>query len=72
LSATESTPGGMTASITIFTVEKNNWMNISIRGRLMDFSRPRVMGIINITDDSFYAGSRHTAGEEILATAMYA
>jgi dihydropteroate synthase len=44
-------------------------MNISIRGRLMDLSRPRVMGIINITDDSFYAGSRHTADEEILATA---
>ena len=44
-------------------------MNISIRGRLMDLSRPRVMGIINITDDSFYSGSRHTAGEEILATA---
>jgi dihydropteroate synthase len=44
-------------------------MNISIRGRLMDLSRPRIMGIINITDDSFYAGSRHTAGDEILATA---
>ena len=44
-------------------------MNISIRGRLMDLSRPRVMGIINITDDSFYAGSRHTAEEEILSTA---
>lgn len=24
----------------------------------MDFSRPRVMGIINVTSDSFYAGSR--------------
>ncbi|MHC1731622.1 MAG: dihydropteroate synthase [Bacteroidales bacterium] len=44
-------------------------MNISIRGRLMDLSRPRVMGIINITDDSFYAGSRHMAEEEILRTA---
>jgi dihydropteroate synthase len=44
-------------------------MNISIRGRLIDLSRPRVMGIINITSDSFYAGSRHTEGEEILDTA---
>jgi dihydropteroate synthase len=44
-------------------------MNISIRGRLMDLSRPRVMGIINITDDSFYTGSRHTDGDEILSTA---
>lgn len=44
-------------------------MDINIRGRLMDLSRPRVMGIINITDDSFYAGSRHTEDEEILSVA---
>jgi len=44
-------------------------MDINIRGRLMDLSRPRVMGIINITDDSFYAGSRHTGDEEILSVA---
>lgn len=44
-------------------------MYINIKGRLMDLSRPRVMGIINITDDSFYAGSRHTGDEEILSVA---
>lgn len=31
---------------------------IRIEGRLMDFSRPVVMGIINTTPDSFYSGSR--------------
>ncbi|HCM58995.1 MAG TPA: dihydropteroate synthase, partial [Bacteroidales bacterium] len=44
-------------------------MDISIKGRLMDLSKPRIMGIINITDDSFYAGSRHTGMEDILAVA---
>lgn len=31
---------------------------INCRGKLLDLSRPVVMGIINITDDSFYADSR--------------
>ena len=31
---------------------------IHVNGRLMDLSRPQVMGIINVTSDSFYAGSR--------------
>ena len=31
---------------------------INVRGRLMDLSRPVVMGIMNITPDSFFAGSR--------------
>ncbi|QEH42323.1 dihydropteroate synthase [Chitinophaga sp. XS-30] len=31
---------------------------IRCRGKLTDLSRPVVMGIINVTDDSFYAGSR--------------
>ena len=44
-------------------------MDINIRGRLLDLSRPRVMGIINITDDSFYSGSRHTGDKEILSVA---
>lgn len=44
-------------------------MNINIRGELMDLSRPRVMGIINITDDSFYSGSRYTDDDAILSVA---
>jgi len=33
-------------------------LSISIGGRLFPFDRPKVMGIINVTPDSFYAGSR--------------
>jgi dihydropteroate synthase len=44
-------------------------MHINIGGRLMDLARPRVMGIINITDNSFYAGSRYTDDDEILSVA---
>ena len=31
---------------------------INIKGKLMDLSTPQVMGILNVTPDSFYAGSR--------------
>jgi dihydropteroate synthase len=31
---------------------------INCRGRILDLSSPKVMGIINITDDSFYSGSK--------------
>lgn len=31
---------------------------INVRGRLLSFDRPRIMGILNITSDSFYSGSR--------------
>lgn len=33
-------------------------LTINIRGKLMDFRTPRVMGIVNVTPDSFYSGSR--------------
>lgn len=33
--------------------------SLNIKGRLHIFSRPAVMGIINLTDDSFHAPSRH-------------
>ena len=38
---------------------------MNVRGRLMDFSVPRVMGILNVTPDSFYAGSRQQTKAEI-------
>ena len=44
-------------------------MMVNVRGRLMDLSRPRVMGVINITDNSFYSGSRFREGKEIVAVA---
>lgn len=31
---------------------------LNIRGRLVSLARPWVMGIVNVTDDSFYSGSR--------------
>ncbi|MDD3737397.1 MAG: dihydropteroate synthase, partial [Bacteroidales bacterium] len=44
-------------------------MNINAGGRMIDLSRPKVMGIINITDDSFYAGSRHTGDRDVVMAA---
>lgn len=38
---------------------------INVRGRLVDLSRPLVMGILNVTPDSFYQGSRKQTEEEI-------
>ncbi|MBR1410461.1 MAG: dihydropteroate synthase [Prevotella sp.] len=40
---------------------------IRIRGNLMDLSTPKVMGILNVTPDSFYAGSRVQAEADIVA-----
>ncbi len=45
----------------------NNVLNI--KGELIDISKPVVMGIINITPDSFYAASRKQTGNEILQRA---
>lgn len=38
---------------------------INVGGRLMDVSKPRVMGILNVTPDSFYAVSRKQDEAEI-------
>lgn len=40
---------------------------INVNGRLMDLSYPQVMGILNVTPDSFYAGSRKQTEAEIAA-----
>ena len=42
---------------------------INVRGRLVDLSRPVVMGILNATPDSFYAGSRKQTEAEIASRA---
>lgn len=39
---------------------------LKIRGELVDLSVPKVMGILNITPDSFYEGSRLTSIEAVL------
>lgn len=42
---------------------------INVRGRLVDLSQPKVMGILNVTPDSFYTGSRKQTEQEIAARA---
>lgn len=37
---------------------KRNNLSINIKGRLITFEIPKVMGIVNVTPDSFYSGSR--------------
>ena len=40
-------------------------MTANIKGELMDLSSPKVMGILNITPDSFFQGSRKQTEKEI-------
>ena len=42
---------------------------IQIRGKLMDLSTPQVMGILNVTPDSFFAGSRMQTEQAIAGRA---
>jgi len=44
-------------------------MFINIRGGLLDLAKPRIMGIINLTEDSFYSSSRYSSDSEILGAA---
>lgn len=40
-------------------------MTVNIQGKLLDLSTPQVMGILNVTPDSFYADSRKQTEEAI-------
>lgn len=42
---------------------------INVRGKLVDLSRLQVMGILNVTPDSFYSGSRKQTEQEIAGRA---
>ena len=44
--------------------------SIVARGRLVEFRRPAVMGILNVTDDSFYDGGRYRSEEAIVRRAQ--
>ena len=44
-------------------------LNLNCNGRLFVSDRPVVMGILNATPDSFFAGSRFTAADEVGAVA---
>ena len=50
---------------TLFSIKKT----LNIKGKLVIIDKPMVMGILNITPDSFYAGSRVTGTEAILEKA---
>ena len=39
---------------------------INCRGTIVDIETPQVMGIINVTPDSFYPGSRYESDKEVL------
>jgi dihydropteroate synthase len=53
-------------TINTFSVKKSS---INAGGRLIDLGTPKVMGIINLTPDSFYAGSRKPAVADALEQA---
>lgn len=41
-------------------------MTINCRGKLLDLSTPKVMGILNVTPDSFYDGGAHSSDGGVL------
>ena len=41
-------------------------MTLNCKGKLIDLSTPKVMGILNLTPDSFYDGGRYKEVPEIL------
>lgn len=42
-------------------------MTINCRGTLIDFETPKIMGILNLTPDSFYDGGRYKSDQKILS-----
>jgi dihydropteroate synthase len=42
---------------------------INVKGKLIDLGTPRVMGVLNITPDSFYKGSRYSDEKSIISAA---
>ncbi len=45
-----------------------NWQ-INCRGKLLDLSTPKIMGVLNVTPDSFYDGGKYTQNTLILKQA---
>ncbi|MCG8323914.1 MAG: dihydropteroate synthase, partial [Thiotrichales bacterium] len=44
--------------------------SINVDGKLITFDEPKVMGVINLTPDSFYSGSRSLEIDEIVGKAQ--
>ncbi|QMU29850.1 dihydropteroate synthase [Adhaeribacter radiodurans] len=42
---------------------------LNCHGKILSLASPIVMGILNVTPDSFYEGSRHTTTDEVVAQA---
>ena len=42
-------------------------MTINLNGKLMDLSSPKIMGILNITPDSFYDGGKFNSDKKVLS-----
>lgn len=59
---------GAENSIIVFIFGKSNQktMTINCKGKLIDLSTPKVMGILNITPDSFYDGGKYKDETDIL------
>ena len=53
----------------LFEMKEKISKYLNVGGRLLDFSEPRVMGILNVTPDSFYAESRTSEADAIAARA---
>lgn len=47
----------------------SRYFSLNIKGELKEFNAPVVMGIINVTPDSFYCNSRNSSIDEAVATA---
>lgn len=41
-------------------------MTINIKGNLINFSIPKIMGILNVTPDSFFDGGRYDSSDKVL------
>lgn len=50
-------------------MKSESFKSLNVNGRLLDLSTPQVMGILNVTPDSFYAGSRMQTEADIAARA---
>jgi len=55
----------MTVQSKIFSANKT----LTVNGRLVNLTTPKVMGILNITPDSFYAGSRTSEINDVIRKA---
>ena len=41
-------------------------MTINIKGNLLNFSVPKIMGILNVTPDSFFDGGKYSTSDKIM------